>query len=361
MTEENQAPEEGTEEQTAYEQSGVDIDAGNQVVELIKHMVNPKWGRLNSFAGVMPLPTGYEKPMLVSSTDGIGTKMRILLGTKKFKNIGIDVVAAVVNDILCTGAKPLFFLDYVATGKIHPKVVSSIVQGIQVGCDYCDMVILGGETAEMPNTFVEEGLHEIAGFGVGIVERANLLDGTKVQEGDVLIGLPSDGVHANGFSLINRLAEEGKFKPEGEEPTEEDAKINQILIDELTRPTKLYFKQVNAVLDSAREYIHGIANITGGGLIENVPRILGHNIEGLGFEIDSKSWTPPEVFQVIKRAGEISDDEMWRVFNNGIGMVLCVSADGVNQVIAALEEVYEEPVIIGKVCSKDNTGEVEII
>lgn len=394
-------------EPTLYQQAGVDIEAADEFVENIGYMVNPNHKNLNSFCGMMPMPVGYKNPYLAFSTDGVGTKGRLCIMTSNFKTIGIDLVNVVVNDLLCSGAKPLAFLDYMATGKLNPKAAHMVVQGIQVGCDYCDMTLVGGETAELPGQYKEDWHHDFAGSGTGVVDREDLIDGSMVKEGDVLIGLRSNGIHANGFALIQKLIEEKKLPwfPEKEQMEEWDAELKgmkaiveevtakagdkadeetakeekeafnarlkeiqghmaeiQAFATELLRPVKSYYKAVMAVTRAVK--VTGIAHISGGGIPGNVPRMLSNNPEkdNLSFDINVSKWEPQELFHDIKSAGEISDEEMWQVFNCGIGMVLCVDEDDQDAVFEALEDAYEDGAVrIGTVITREEAEGKEII
>ena len=313
----------------------------------------------------------------------------MLLRTGKFKHIGLDMVAAVANDILCSGAAPYAFLDYFAAGKLHPKLAHYVVQGIQVGCEYNDMTLVGGETAELPNHYADEQGHDFAGFGMGVVERGKLIDGSKIREGDVLIGLRSNGVGANGFSLIQYLMDQDKLPrlPTKEEIDKIEAEMEELaqkgdkdvydervkeiqktmgelqaFFDELLRPAKFYHKPIMAVLKMGVE-VHGIAHITGGGLPGNLPRMLSNSDEKdtLSFDINVTKWEPDEIFQMIRAAG-VPDEEMWKVFNNGIGMVLCVAEEDVDMVFEALDNVYEDgAVVIGTVITREEAEGKEVM
>tara|TARA_B100000029_G_scaffold111397_1_gene103377 strand:- start:2337 stop:3230 length:894 start_codon:yes stop_codon:yes gene_type:complete len=280
-----------------YKDSGVDIDAGNAFVQRLKSKVP----HIGGFNGMMPLPVGYDKPVLVSGTDGVGTKINMAMVFNDWTTIGIDLVAMCVNDVICCGAHPLYFLDYIACEKLDDKA-DQIMEGIIKGCDLAMVHLLGGETAEH-GRFAKD--YDLAGFCTGIVEQNEIIDGKLIKEGDKIIGLPSSGLHSNGYSLINDMLWRHKLYYKD--------------TPELLTPTTIYWPQVKDLMDEIP--IVGMAHITGGGLVENVPRILP---EGLKAEIDYSSWERPEIFNKIQKAGEIEEDEMRRVFNLGIGFVLIV-------------------------------------
>ncbi len=280
-----------------YKDSGVDIDAGNAFVQRLKSKVP----HIGGFNGMIPLPVGYDKPVLVSGTDGVGTKINMAMVFNDWTTIGIDLVAMCVNDVICCGAHPLYFLDYIACEKLDDKA-DQIMEGIIKGCDLAMVHLLGGETAEH-GRFAKD--YDLAGFCTGIVEQNEIIDGKLIKEGDKIIGLPSSGLHSNGYSLINDMLWRHKLYYKD--------------TPELLTPTTIYWPQVKDLMDEIP--IVGMAHITGGGLVENVPRILP---EGLKAEIDYSSWERPEIFNKIQKAGEIEEDEMRRVFNLGIGFVLIV-------------------------------------
>ena len=286
-----------------YKDSGVDIEAGNAFVETLKE----KAPSIGGFNGMFPLPSGYEKPVLVSGADGVGTKINICRVFNDYTTIGQDLVAMCVNDVICSGAKPLYFLDYISTGKISP-LLDDIMEGIIKGCDIAGMELLGGETAEHPRSGPppdHEDDIDLAGFCTGVVEKTEIVNGSLIKAGDKIIGLPSSGFHSNGYSLINDMLWRHK--------------ISYKDMPELLTPTTIYTKQIEELMNEIP--IVGMAHITGGGLVENVPRCLP---KGLKADIDYTSWERPEIFNVVQKAGEIEEDEMRRVFNCGIGFVLIV-------------------------------------
>ncbi|MEW6446122.1 MAG: phosphoribosylformylglycinamidine cyclo-ligase [Pseudomonadota bacterium] len=330
----------------SYRDAGVDIDAGNALVDRIKPAVartrRPEvLGGLGGFGALFELPEGYRKPVLVSGTDGVGTKLRLAIDLNRHDHIGIDLVAMCVNDILVQGAEPLFFLDYYATGKLSVDVAARVVTGIAEGCALAGCALVGGETAEMPGMY-EEGDYDLAGFSVGIVEKDQMLDGSKVREGDVLLGLPSSGPHSNGYSLIRKvLAVTGADLSQ----TLSSSDGNDVtLADALLAPTRIYVKSLLPLLRDADSGVHGLCHITGGGLTENLPRVYG---EDLAAEVDTASWTPAPVFQWIREGGNVEPREMYRTFNNGVGMTLMVAADKVDDVIARLQAAGEQPWVMG--------------
>lgn len=329
----------------AYREAGVDIHAGYEAVSRMKkHVEKTKRpgviGGLGSFGGMFDLSSlGYKEPVLVSGTDGVGTKLKLAFMMDKHDTIGIDAVAMCVNDILAQGAEPLFFLDYLGIGKAVPEKIEQIVKGVADGCQDARCALIGGETAEMPGVYDEEE-YDIAGFAVGVVEKSKVVTGEKIEEGDVLIGLASNGIHSNGYSLVRKILLEQhqlnlheKYEP-----------LTEILGVELLKPTRIY---VRSVLNVLKKYeIRGMAHITGGGFIENIPRMLK---EGLGAEIDFGSWPIPPIFTFIQEKGNLSQKEMFEVFNMGIGYVLAVEEKSLNEIIQVLEESGEKAYIIGRV------------
>ena len=329
----------------SYEASGVNLEAGYEVVSRIKKHVKSterpgSMGNIGSFGGMFDLGSlGYEHPILVSGTDGVGTKLKIAFSLEKHDTIGIDAVAMCVNDVLAQGAKPLIFLDYVAVGKNHPEVVEAIVSGIAEGCRQAGCALVGGETAEMPGMYTP-GEYDIAGFTVGAVEKSKLIDCSKVKPGDLLIGIASSGVHSNGFSLVRKIVSDRdlEFNQKYEETGD------QTLGEMLLTPTKIYIKQVHKVLDEID--VHGIAHITGGGFDENIPRILK---PGQGVEVKEGSWEILPVFRLLEKYGKVPHREMFNIFNMGRGMVLAVNEDDAPRAIEILTEAGEKASVIGKV------------
>lgn len=329
----------------SYEASGVNLEAGYEVVSRIKKHVKSterpgSMGNIGSFGGMFDLGSlGYEHPILVSGTDGVGTKLKIAFSLEKHDTIGIDAVAMCVNDVLAQGAKPLIFLDYVAVGKNHPEVVEAIVSGVAEGCRQAGCALVGGETAEMPGMYTP-GEYDIAGFTVGAVEKSKLIDCSKVKAGDLLVGIASSGVHSNGFSLVRKIVSDKdlEFSQKYEETGE------QTLGEMLLTPTKIYVKQVHKVLDEID--VHGIAHITGGGFDENIPRILQ---PGQGVEVEEGSWEILPVFRLLEKYGKVSHREMFNIFNMGIGMVLAVNPEDAPRTIEILTECGEKASVIGKV------------
>ena len=336
----------------SYEASGVNLEAGYEVVSRIKKHVKStersgSMGNIGSFGGMFDLGSlGYEHPVLVSGTDGVGTKLKIAFALEKHDTIGIDAVAMCVNDVLAQGAEPLLFLDYVAVGKNHPEVVEAIVSGVAEGCRQAGCALVGGETAEMPGMYTV-GEYDIAGFTVGVVEKSKLIDGSKVAPGDLLIGIASSGVHSNGFSLVRKVISDADL--EYDQKYEETG--DQTLGEMLLTPTKIYVKQVLAVLKEVD--VHGVAHITGGGFDENIPRILK---EGQGVEIEEGSWEILPVFGLLEKYGKIPHREMFNIFNMGIGMVLAVKPEDAPRVLEILTEKGEKASVIGKIVELENGG-----
>ncbi len=318
-----------------YKEAGVNIEEGYRSVKLIKEYAKKTMSEyvlngLGSFAGMVELPEGYKKPVLVSGTDGVGTKLDIACKKRKFDTVGIDCVAMCVNDILCHGAKPLFFLDYIACGKLEAEVSSDLVKGVSKGCIQSQCSLIGGETAEMPGMY-KEGDYDIAGFAVGIVDKDKIINGKDIKVGDKLIGIASSGVHSNGYSLIRKV-----FKN-----LDEDFN-GKAIWEELLTPTKIYVKPVLSLLEKFN--IKGMAHVTGGGFCENLPRMLSK--EGLSIVINKNSYEIPEIFKKLMELG-VKEEEMYNTFNMGIGFVLCVEEDEVEEVLKELSKQGEKAFEIG--------------
>jgi phosphoribosylformylglycinamidine cyclo-ligase len=329
-------------EPITYKDAGVDIEAGDALVERIKPAVKRSLrpgvlGGLGGFGALFEVPLDrYRKPVLVSGTDGVGTKLRLAIETGRHGTIGIDLVAMCANDVVVQGAEPLFFLDYYATGKLDVDVAESVIKGIVEGCIQAGAALIGGETAEMPSMYAE-GDYDLAGFCVGIVEKDGIIDGSSTRPGDVLIGLPSSGPHSNGYSLIRKLLETAKATPAtrlGSGP----------LYDALLAPTRIYVKPLLALAQKIA--VRSFAHITGGGLTENIPRVVPDGLEAL---LSAQTWQRPEVFDWLQKAGNIEPAEMYRTFNCGIGMTVCVAAEHCDKALATLREHGEQPVVIGEV------------
>ena len=316
-----------------YRQAGVDIEAGRTFVEKIRDSVARTHrlgvlGDLGGFGGCFELPTGYRQPVLVSGTDGVGTKLKIAQAANKHDSIGIDLVAMCVNDVLTSGAEPLFFLDYLATGKLEPDQLAEVVKGIADGCQMAGCALLGGETAEMPG-FYGVGEYDAAGFCVAIAEKSEMLNGTQVNIGDVVIGLASSGIHSNGYSLVRKIIETKGYNWGGKlgiSPETKDLTLAEVFLT----PTQIYVKPVLAAL-KADLGIHGLAHITGGGLPENLPRCLGN---GQAVQIVRDSWDIPAIFQWLQSEGEVPELDMFNTFNMGIGMAVVVAPEKADEAIA---------------------------
>ena len=329
----------------SYEASGVNLEAGYEVVSRIKkHVASTArpgcMGGIGAFGGMFDLGSlGYRHPILVSGTDGVGTKLKIAFELDRHDTIGIDAVAMCVNDVLAQGAEPLLFLDYVAVGHNRPEVVEAIVSGVAEGCRQAGCALVGGETAEMPGMYAPED-YDIAGFTVGAVEKDNLIDGSKVAEGDVLVGLPSTGVHSNGFSLVRKIVADANLDLNKKYEETGDKTLGEVLLT----PTKIYVKPVLELMRHVD--VHGVAHITGGGFDENIPRILG---DGLGVEIKEGTWEILPVFELLRKYGNLPRREMFNIFNMGIGMVIAVSAADADKAVASLRESGINASVIGKV------------
>jgi len=338
-----------------YRDAGVDIDAGNELVERIKPLVKRSFrpevmGGLGGFGALFDLSNKYREPVLVSGTDGVGTKLKLAQQLGRHDTIGIDLVAMCVNDVLVQGAEPLFFLDYFATGKLDIDTAAAVVGGIANGCTEAGCALIGGETAEMPDMYAP-GEYDLAGFTVAGVEKIELKDGSAVALGDVLIGIASSGPHSNGYSLVRRIYERAGS------PAELVLEDGVKLVDALMAPTRLYVKPILSLLKTHGAAVHGMAHVTGGGLTENIIRVVP---EGLGLNIDASSWTLPPVFQWLQREGNVADSEMWRTFNCGIGFVLLVPADQVAAINATLDALQLAHWQIGEVVAESGTERVHI-
>lgn len=336
-----------------YRDAGVDVEAGRAFVERIRSMVDSTMrsevlGGLGGFSGLFQLPTGYQEPILVSGTDGVGTKLKLAHSLDRHNTVGIDLVAMCVNDVLTCGAEPLFFLDYLATGHLNETQLADVVAGIATGCRQAGCALLGGETAEMPG-FYQSGEYDLAGFCVGIVERSQLLDGSQVQIGDVAIALASSGVHSNGFSLVRKILSDRQFDL-GDCPPELSG---QSLGELLLTPTQIYVKPVLAARRSGLE-IHGMAHITGGGLPENLPRCLG---SGQSVAVDPTRWTLPPIFQWLAATGDVSSAGMFNTFNMGVGFVVLVPPAQADATIAWFESQFLAAFAIGEVIA----GEGQVV
>ena len=331
-----------------YKASGVDIDAGNETVRRIRGLARSTFTRgvlsdIGSFGGLFQLePNRYREPVLVSSADGVGTKLKVAFMANRHTTVGVDLVNHCVNDILVQGAVPLFFMDYLATGQLSPAVAAAIVGGMASACRDNGCALLGGETAEMPG-FYAEGEYDIAGFIVGVVERDRLIDGRSIAVGDVLIGVPSSGLHTNGYSLVRRIV----FERLGLKVDTHVPELGRTVGDALLEPHRSYLSVVQPLLESGR--IKGMAHITGGGITDNLPRILP---PGTSAEIDTGAWTVPPLFQWIQAAGQVPADDMFRTFNMGIGLIVVTSRDDADGVLTALDT---ESQVIGKIVSGDGS------
>ncbi|MGS2723100.1 phosphoribosylformylglycinamidine cyclo-ligase [Porticoccus sp. GXU_MW_L64] len=336
----------------SYKDAGVDIDAGNALVERIKHVAKntrrPEvMAGLGGFGALCELPAGYREPVLVSGTDGVGTKLRLAMDSGVHDSIGIDLVAMCVNDLVVCGAEPLFFLDYYATGKLNVDTAAAVVEGIGKGCELAGCALVGGETAEMPGMYEGED-YDLAGFCTGVVEKSAIIDGSSVHVGDKLIGLAASGPHSNGYSLIRKIIEVS------------GADINKELLDgkplieALMAPTNIYVKPLLRLIRDSQ--VHALSHITGGGLLENIPRVLPDNAKAV---IDTNSWQRPAVFDWLQKHGNVSEREMHRTFNCGVGMVICVPADSVENAFDILRASNQEAFLIGEI-TQAASGEEQV-
>ena len=318
-----------------YKDSGVDITKGNQLIEKIKPIAKSTirpgvLAGLGGFGAMFEIPLDkYKNPVLISGTDGVGTKLKVAEMLKKHDTIGIDLVAMCVNDLIVQGAEPLFFLDYFATGSLNPEIATSVIEGIGEGCRQSGCALIGGETAEMPGMYNGEE-YDLAGFCVGIVDKNQVIDGSKVNEGDHIVALGSSGPHSNGYSLIRKVLE--KSTPSAEQ------------LNSLIEPTRIYVKSVLSLANTLP--VHAISHITGGGLLENIPRVLPDHLSA---KLDSKSWSQPEIFKWLQKEGNIDSHEMYRVLNCGVGMVVIISKESSSQAIEHLSACGENAWLIGEV------------
>ncbi|GGN62293.1 phosphoribosylformylglycinamidine cyclo-ligase [Oceanobacillus indicireducens] len=329
-----------------YKKAGVDVEAGYEAVERMKKHIKKTTrpevlGGIGAFAGLFDLSKfSFKEPVMVSGTDGVGTKLKLAFEMDKHDTVGIDLVAMCANDIIAQGAEPLFFLDYIACGKNNPEKIEQIVAGVATGCVDAGAALIGGETAEMPGMYNDEE-YDLAGFVVGIVEKSKLVTGEQIAEGDVLIGLTSSGIHSNGYSLVRKIVADLDFN-------QTYKGLSKPLGEVLLTPTKIYAKPVANVLEKLT--VKGISHITGGGFYENLPRMLP---AGLGVNVKQGSWNIPEIFPFLEQRGVIPEKEMYGVFNMGIGMVLVVEEKDAEAAVAILQEAGEEASIIGKVTGEE--------
>ena len=337
----------------SYKDAGVDIDAGNALVDRIKGVAKSTarpevMGGLGGFGALCRIPQGYNKPVLVSGTDGVGTKLRLAMDLKKHDTIGIDLVAMCVNDLVVAGAEPLFFLDYYATGALNVDTAADVVTGIGKGCELAGAALVGGETAEMPGMYEGED-YDLAGFCTGVVEEDEIIDGSKVKVGDTLIGLASSGPHSNGYSLIRKIIEV------------RGADLNETidgkpLADALMEPTRIYVKSLLKLIKESQ--VNALSHITGGGLLENIPRVLPASAKAV---IDLNSWELPAVFQWLQAQGNVEATEMYRTFNCGVGMVICVPAEEADNALNVLKAAGEDAWVIGSIeNAADGEEQVEL-
>ncbi|MFI3309461.1 phosphoribosylformylglycinamidine cyclo-ligase [Ewingella allii] len=337
----------------SYKDAGVDIDAGNALVDRIKGVVKQTrrpevMGGLGGFGALCALPQKYREPVLVSGTDGVGTKLRLAMDLKRHDTIGIDLVAMCVNDLIVQGAEPLFFLDYYATGKLDVDTAASVITGIAEGCKQSGCALVGGETAEMPGMYHGED-YDVAGFCVGVVEKSEIIDGSKVADGDTVIALAASGPHSNGYSLVRKILEVSKTNPETTDLA------GKSLADHLLAPTKIYVKSILKLIEQVE--VHGIVHLTGGGFWENIPRVLPDNTQVV---IDEASWQWPDVFNWLQTAGNVSRHEMYRTFNCGVGMLVALPAELADEAVALLNDNGEKAWKIGSVKASNSEERVII-
>jgi phosphoribosylformylglycinamidine cyclo-ligase len=347
----------------SYEQSGVSIDANDEMVEKIHGYVSSTFGprvigSKGAFAGMFRLDyderlfkKNYKNPILVACTDGVGSKVQLAAEVKKFDTVGIDLVAMSVNDMLVQGAEPLFFLDYIAVHKLEPNIIAELVKGVAAGCRLADCALIGGETAEMPDTY-RKGDFDMAGFAVGVVGRRKIVTGRNIRKGDYVLGLASSGLHSNGYTLVRNIC----FKKAGLKMTGAPVELDgAVLGDILLEPTRIYVKPVVKLLSQykVKKVVHGMAHITGGGLVGNIPRVLPKNCDAV---IKKSSWPRPKIFAFLQEAGPVEEEEMFRVFNVGIGFVIVVAEDFADSIMKKLRRYGERVYKIGRITT--GTGKV---
>ncbi|WP_186134048.1 phosphoribosylformylglycinamidine cyclo-ligase [Burkholderia gladioli] len=338
----------------SYRDAGVDIDAGDALIDKIKPFAKKTLrdgvlGGIGGFGALFEVPKRYQEPVLVSGTDGVGTKLKLAFHLNRHDTVGQDLVAMSVNDILVQGAEPLFFLDYFACGKLDVDTAATVIKGIATGCELSGCALIGGETAEMPGMY-PDGEYDLAGFAVGAVEKSQIIDGSTIAEGDVVLGLASSGIHSNGFSLVRKIIE--RANPDLNAPFD-----GRTLADALIAPTRIYVKPLLALM--AKLTVKGMAHITGGGLVENIPRVLR---DGLTAELDQSAWTLPPLFQWLQEHGGVADAEMHRVFNCGIGMAVIVSAADADAAVAELSAAGEQVWKIGRVrASREGEAQTVVV
>jgi phosphoribosylformylglycinamidine cyclo-ligase len=335
-----------TQESLSYRDAGVDMDAGDELVERIKPLARKTMREgvlagIGGFGAMFEVPKRYKEPVLVSGTDGVGTKLKLAFELKRHATVGIDLVAMSVNDILVQGAEPLFFLDYFACGKLDVDTAADVVKGIAQGCEYSGCALIGGETAEMPGMY-PDGEYDLAGFAVGVVEKSKIISGSTIVAGDVVLGLPSSGAHSNGYSLVRKII--ARAKPDLNAVFDGEGTQTRTLADAIMAPTRIYVKPLLALM--AALPVKGMAHITGGGLTENVPRVLP---EGVKAVIEQSRWSRPKLFDWLQREGNVAESEMHRVFNCGIGMVVVVARENVVQALQLLNDAGEKAVEIGSI------------
>jgi len=331
-----------TQESLSYRDAGVDIDAGDELVERIKPFAKKTLrdgvlGGIGGFGALFEVPKKYKEPVLVSGTDGVGTKLKLAFELKRHDTVGIDLVAMSVNDILVQGAEPLFFLDYFACGKLDVETAAAVVKGIAQGCEYSGCALIGGETAEMPGMY-PDGEYDLAGFAVGVVEKSTIINGSTIVPGDVVLGLPSSGAHSNGYSLVRKII--ARSNPDLDAPFDG----SKTLADAIMAPTRIYVKPLLALM--AALPVKGMAHVTGGGLTENVPRVLPDAVKAV---IEQGKWQRPKLFDWLQQEGNVAEGEMHRVFNCGIGMVVVVARENVEQALQLLNAAGEKAVEIGRI------------
>ncbi len=342
-----------TKQSLSYRDSGVDIDAGDELVERIKPFAKKTLREgvlsgLGGFGALFEVPKRYREPVLVSGTDGVGTKLKLAFDLNRHDTVGIDLVAMSVNDVLVQGAEPLFFLDYFACGKLDVDTAANVIKGIAKGCEYAGCALIGGETAEMPGMY-PEGEYDLAGFAVGAVEKSAVISGRDIVPGDVVLGLPSSGAHSNGYSLVRKII--SRANPDLDAPFDGE----KSLADAIMAPTRIYVKPMLALM--AAMPVKGMAHITGGGLTENVPRVLPEAVKAV---IDQSAWQRPKLFQWLQAEGNVAEGEMHRVFNCGIGMVVIVARENATEALRLLNEAGEKALEIGRIESRQD-GEAQTI